>query len=264
MGLVIFYGIVLLLPLFFLYLIYRDIAKKREQRKQLLQSLRSPGSVNGSLNDAKKLIWDLSDDLFPWVRTGAINNLVRNDSQGVKTIVAALDLLPYYETNGGFIVTQADFVGILNMLIKALADIGRSSIDKLKDALQHPNLNVRKSALSALGEINNPSAIDLLVRLIDSPNLEERMSAIEALGKLRVTSATEKIIASLHDSSPAVREMGVYALMRINDIRALPALEYLGNTDSTIIEDRPGMPTLTLGQVAMDAAKKIRKNNPVR
>ncbi len=90
------------------------------------------------------------------------------------------------------------------------------------------------------------------------------MSAIEALGKLRTTSATEKIISSLRDNSPAVREMGVWALVQMNDIKALPALEYLANADNTVIEDRPGMPTLTLGHVAMDAVKKIRKNNPVR
>ncbi len=258
---VIFYGIVLLLPLFFLYLIYRDLAKKQEQRKQLIQSLRSPDSANGSLKDAKKLIWNLTDSLFPWVRTAAINNLVKNNSQGVKTITTALDLLPYYECRGGSLVPQADFVDILHMLIKALAKIGLSSVEKLNEVLQHPSLRVRMSAISALGEIHDPLAVELLVRFMASPDVEERMNAVEALGKLRVTSVTEKIISSLHDRSSAVREMGVLALIRINDIKALPALENLANNDSTIIEDRPGWPVLTLGQVALEAAQKIRKAN---
>jgi HEAT repeat protein len=150
------------------------------------------------------------------------------------------------------------------MLIAGLAKIGRSSVGKLRHALQHPNPNVRMSAISALGETNNPLAVEYLVRFLDSPNVEDRLSAIEALGKLRATSATEKIIASLQDNSPAVRETGVRVLVQMNEIRALPALEVLANTDSTIIEDRPGMPTVTLGQVAMEAVKKIRKNNPVR
>lgn len=260
MDLIIFYGIVLLLPLFFLYLIYREIKKKREQRRQLVQSLvRSPDSVNGSLRDAEKLIWDLSDDLFPWIRMGAINNLVRNDARGVKTIITALDLLPYYTCQAGYRVTQADFFYIRQMLVKALAKIGRSSVEKLNDALQHPNLNVRVSAISALEEINDPFVVELLVRFMASPHLDERMSAVEALGKLRATSATEKIISSLHDSSPAVREMAIRALAQINDSRALPALEDLARTDHTVIDDRP---ITTIKDLAEDAIRTIRKNSP--
>ncbi len=264
MDLIIFYGFVSLLPLFFLYLVHRDLMKKREQRKQLIRSLRLPDSGNGSLKDAKKLIWDLSDSLLPWVRIGAINNLVRTDSRGVKTIIAALDLLPYYECRGGYIVTQGDFVSIHHILVNALAELGRSSVDKLNEALQHPHLNVRMAAISALGKINSPSAVELLVRFVDSPNVEERMNAVEALGKLRATSAIERIISSLRDSSPVVRETGVRALIQLNDMRALPALEDLASTDGTIIEDRPGMPVLTLGQFALGAAQKIRKVNSRR
>jgi HEAT repeat protein len=265
MGLMIFYGIVLLLPLFFLYLIYGDMAKKRGRRRQFTQPFRPPDSANGSLKDAEKLIGDL-DSLFPWVRIGAINNLVKNDSQGVRTIITALDLLPYYESfPGGYVVLQPDFADILHnvhpVLIKALARIGRSSVEKLNDALQHPNLNVRLSAISALGKINDPLAVELLVQLADSPDLGERRSAIAALGELRATSATEKIISSLRDSDAAVRELGVRALIKINDIKSLPALEYLANTDGTIVEAGPGRPTLTLGQLAADAVVKIRKAN---
>lgn len=262
LGYLIFFGLVVGIPLFFISLIARDLVKKKEQRRQLVQSLVRPhDSVNDNLKDAEKLIWDLSDDLFPWIRTGAINNLVRNDSRGVKTIITALDLLPYYTDGAGYVVTQADFFTIREMLVKALAKIGRSSVENLNDALQHPNLNVRMAAISALGEINNPFVVELLVRCMASPNLEERMGAIEALGKLRATSVTEKIISSLQDSSPAVREMGIRALRQMNDVRALPALKDLARTDHTVIDERP---ITTIKDLAEAAILAIQKNNPDR
>ena len=115
--------------------------------------------------------------------------------------------------------------------------------------------------MAALGETKNPSAVRLLAPFLDSTDVEERISAIVALGELHATSAVEKIIASLRDGNAGVREVGIRALMRINDARALPALEELARTDQTVIDDRP---IYTMKDLAEDAIRQIRKNNPVR
>jgi hypothetical protein len=265
MGLILFYGIISLLPLFFLYQIYRDIEKKKARRKQLTRFFKPSGSGSGNLQDAVQLVDDL-DSIFPWVRPAAINRLVKNDTKGVETIMAVLDV-PYYRSRiEGFVLTQPDFEGTIvfelyPFLIKALSEIGRSSVGKLKGALQHPNLNVRLSAMAALGETKNPAAVRLLAPFLDSTDEEERMSAIVALGELHASSAVEKIIFSLRDSHPAVRVMAIRALMRINDVRALPALEEIARTDQTVIDDRP---IYTMKDLAEDAIRLIRKNNAVR
>ena len=265
MGLILFYGIISLLPLFFLYQIYRDIEKKKAHRKQLTRFFKSSGSGDEKLNDAVKLVDDL-DSIFPWVRPAAINKLVKNDTKGVETIVTVLDV-PYYRSRiEGFVLTQPDFEGTIifelyPFLIKALSEIGRSSVGKLKSALQHPNLNVRLSAMAALGASKDLAAVRLLAPFLDSTEVEERMSAIVALGELNATSAVEEIIAALRDSHPGVRVMAVRALMRINDVRALPALEEVARTDDTVIDDRP---IYTMKDLAEDAIQDIRKNNAVR
>ena len=72
-------------------------------------------------------------------------------------------------------------------------------------------------------------------------------------------ASPEKIIASLGDGNAGVREKGIRALMKINDIRALPALENIARTDRTVIDDRP---IYTIKDLAENAIKQIRKNNP--
>jgi hypothetical protein len=262
MGLILFYGFIALLPLFFLYQIYRDIEKKKVRRRQLTDFFKA--SHNGKLEDAKKLVDDL-DSIVPGARQAAIRRMVNNETKGVETIITVLDV-PYYRSwINGFVLTQPNFEGTLIIelypsLIEALSEIGRSNVQTLKGALEHPNLNVRLSVMRALGETKSPSAVTLLVPFLDSTDLEEKISAIAALGELQAASAVEKIIPALRDSDVRVRQTGVMALAHINDERALPALEELARTDRTVLDDGP---IYTMKDMAEDAIKEIRKNNPV-
>lgn len=262
MDLIWFYGIIALIPLFFLYQIYRDIAKKKARRRELTKYFKT--SDTGNLKDAIKLVDDL-DSIVPGVRQAAIRRTVKNDIKGVETIMTVLDV-PYYRSRTqGFVLAHRNFRGTIIIdlypfLIKVLAEIGRSSVEKLRVALQHPNLNVRLSAMAALGETKDSSAVTLLLPFLDSSDGEERIGAIVALGELQERSALEKLSTTLQDSNAVVRQMGILALMRMNDIRALPALEDLARTDQTVIDERP---IYTMSDLARDAIKLIRKNNPV-
>jgi hypothetical protein len=264
MGLILFYGIISLLPLFFLYQIYRDIARRKARRRELTKYFKASGIGNGNLKAAVKLVDDL-DSIVPGMRQAAITRIIKDDTKGVETIITVLDV-PYYRSRTkGFVLTHRNFKGTLIIdlypfLIKALAKIGRSSVEKLSGALHHSNLNVRLSAMAALGKTTNPSAVSLLLPFLDSSDVDERIGAIVALGELQAKSALEKLSAALQDGNVTVREMGVLALISINDIRALPALEDLARTDQTVIDERP---IYTMSDLAQDAIKLIRKNNPL-
>lgn len=261
MDLVWFYGIVSLLPLFFIYQIYRDLQKKKARRRELTRFFKA--SHIGRVEDAVKLVDDL-DSIVPGVRQAAMRRLVKNDIQGLETIITVLDV-PYYLSRArGFIPMQPDFNGIIILelypfLLQALAEIGRSSVGKLKRALEHPNRNVRSSTMAALAKTKNPAAIRLVAPFLDSTDVEERMVAMAVMAELHANSALEKIIDSLHDSHADAREIAVRALKELNDVRALPALENLARTDQTVIDY---IHSYTMKDLAEDAVKSIRKNNP--
>ncbi|MBF2047769.1 MAG: HEAT repeat domain-containing protein [Elainella sp. C42_A2020_010] len=53
-------------------------------------------------------------------------------------------------------------------------------------ALHHPNANVRKNAVTVLGQLGQEATIPNLVQLLDDPDAQVRGSVIDALGKIGV------------------------------------------------------------------------------
>lgn len=254
--------------IFFVILNYLDHAikswKNKGLRGKLAQFLRSSELMGGNPQDAEALIWGLNS-FFPWVRRRAMNDLIKNDSLGVKTIFTALDL-PYYKSwTKNFVITRDEFTDVFSnfigeihpVLVGGLATIGHSSIEKLKDGLQHPNINVRLSVIEALGRTGDSAAAEFLIPILDSSEIDERIGAIIAVGELRAKSVTEKVMNALKDEDPLVRDLAVHSLIKINDTRALPALE-LVRSDNTVIEVHMSR---TLGDLADWAIKEISKNN---
>lgn len=244
----------------------RWIRKTKGLRGELTQFLRSSDLTGDKTQDAETLIWKLNS-FFPWVRKGAVNEVVKNDALGVKTIFTALDL-PYYKSwIKYFVITQDEFTDVFSnfivnihpVLVSGLATIGKSSVEKLKDGLQHSNLNVRLSVIEALGRTGDSAAAEFLIPILDldSSEIDERIGAIIAVGELRAKSATEKVMNALKDENPVVRDWAVHSLIKINDIRALPALE-LVRSDNTVIEVHTSR---TLGDLADWAITEIGKNN---
>lgn len=253
-------------PLFFLYLFARDITRKIKRKKRLAGFLRTWKIENPIMIDVGKLIIGLNG-FSPWDRPLAIRKVVKMGSRGMDVVIAALDMPYCWTWNRGFDITSQDFaescagyfVNAHQFLVGLLVKLGLVHFEELKENLNHPNLNVRLSIISAMGKIGNPLAIELLIPFLNSTIVDEQIGAIISLGELRAKSAVDNIISLLKDESLGIREKGILALVNINDTKALPALVYVAHTDRTRINDRP---VQTMSDLAKWAVEKIRKSNP--
>jgi len=254
------------LPLFFFYLIGKDLRKKKQRKDKFSQYLMAGKVGNPVLSEVEKLIIGLNG-FSPWDRPLAIKKVEKMGSRGIDIIITALDMPYCWTWTSGFEILSQEFAEACGdyftnahqYLVQILARIGRLHFGNLKDILQHPNRNVRISTLAVLGKTKNPSAVELVVPFLDSKDWEELIGAIVALGELRAKSVVDKIIPLLGYWNPVVREKAVLALVEINDIRALPALDIL-RSDNTVYDERYSQ---TMAGLADWAVKKIRKSNKV-
>src|SRR5215213_340675 len=129
-------------------------------------------------------------------------------------------------------------VDLRDEIIKALVRHGSATVDLLMSQLTAEDLEVRRSAIvalgrigdssatqalvntlsdeslaldaaNALGEIGDPRAVDGLLKLIGSEDASVRQAAVSALNSVMPPPVSERIIPLLHDSDPNVRESAV-------------------------------------------------------
>jgi HEAT repeat protein len=202
------------------------------------------------------------NSIFPWVRKRAMSSLVEIGVPAVKEIIIALD------TPWAPIVTKGwnsttDSISELNsatkryeLLREVLLKIGEPAIAELENALHHPNLNVRFSAMEAILRIGHPSIVDLLLPLLDSTEYHERGLAVAELGKTGTPRAFDRIVAALDDENSYVRNIAIIALGNLGNPNVLPKLERIAESDKTKVDH-----VRTIGDVAKEAIEKIHKRN---
>jgi HEAT repeat protein len=92
--------------------------------------------------------------------------------------------------------------------VVALGRIGDASATlALVDTLSDESLAI--DAANALGQIGDPAAADGLLSLIGNSDASLRQAAISALNSLAVPSIAQRVIPLLHDADPNVRESAV-------------------------------------------------------
>jgi len=92
--------------------------------------------------------------------------------------------------------------------VVALGRIGDSmATPALIETLNDESLTI--DAANALGQIGDARAVDGLVNLIGNPDASVRQAAVSALNSLTLPSISERIIPLLHDPDPNVRESAV-------------------------------------------------------
>lgn len=103
----------------------------------------------------------------------------------------------------------------------------RRLVDALLPALQDADKAVRQQAVTALGEVDDPSAVEPLVKMLRDSEAEVRGHAAAALGEIRDRRSTDALIAALGDAVATVRAQAVRALGELRDPKAVDALTAL-------------------------------------
>ena len=91
-------------------------------------------------------------------------------------------------------------------------------------------LLVLTAASSGAAGISSENA--WLIQVLDDENVGRRWSAVQLLGERRVTEAVEPLIELLRgDEEYSVRFSAAVSLLKIGDVRALPALKRAAQRD---------------------------------
>ncbi len=115
---------------------------------------------------------------------------------------------------------------ILRDLANVLVQIGQIAVESLLTALGYPDVNVRRIAAFALGEIADPRAVGPLIAALDDHHPPVRAAAATALGQFADPSTIEPLRILLLDTN--LDDIG---FMRVCD-HAAEALEHIGTPEA--------------------------------
>jgi HEAT repeat protein len=105
----------------------------------------------------------------------------------------------------------------------------KNSVDTIMKAIHHPNINVRRSLVVLLGELNTAQAVDVLVAMLaqNEPDAIVRRRIVSALGKIvhADAAAIEQLTAALGDTDVRVSRLASIALEHIGTPVALQAVQ---------------------------------------
>jgi hypothetical protein len=107
---------------------------------------------------------------------------------------------------------------------RALTEIGGSAITPLIGCLSDHNPDVRRGAVTILGEIADLRATTHLIACLKDDCVTVRQAAVEALGSIRDPRAVPALTALLRDWSPSVAQAALTALNRVGTNESLAAL----------------------------------------
>jgi HEAT repeat protein len=107
-----------------------------------------------------------------------------------------------------------------NVRLSAASALGKleedRAVEPLIDALDDRR-EVREVAILSLGRIGDPVAVDALIEKLKDENWDVRSSAAKALGQIGDSRAIEPLIQSLRDKSETVRWLAANALTSITN-----------------------------------------------
>jgi len=128
---------------------------------------------------------------------------------------------------GGFPKELLEAARVNNLLKQGklfeIGDMGKAAIPALACVLRGDDINMRKSAVEALGRIGDASAVPLLVECLKDEDM--RRNAAWALGKIAekggdCSAAIPALIECLKDENAHVRAYAAVALGKIADTHA--------------------------------------------
>lgn len=154
------------------------------------------------------------------VRRGAIEALGQlHDARGVDSLIAALQ-----DKDSLIRASSAD----------ALARIGDPrAIEPLIALLDDDDSHVRSHAFFALAELGGSSVLTSLASGLNDPDPQVRRTVLHSLGKLQDPRIHDLLLEALKDVDAQVRSAAILTLSRVGDERALPALTWIKQNDTS-------------------------------
>jgi HEAT repeat protein len=195
--------------------------------RQLLEAVRTDPSIEVRLAAAEDLsrftLLAELDELDPESTQALRSRLieaVHDESEDSRVRAAALAALGYFSDEQ----VAAELIGGFSqplMRLGAVRGMGRTAdpswTDRLMPVLGSDDVDLRREAASALGEIEDERAVTPLVEIIDDPEHQVRLAVIEALGHIGGEEAREALMYVAEDPNDAIRDAAERALGEIEE-----------------------------------------------
>lgn len=132
------------------------------------------------------------------------------------------------------ILTSSEF-HVRQDTANALVRIGQPAIGPVLAVLRHPDPEIRRSVIEALGKLRAREAVRDLIEQVDDRHVEIRQAAVNALGMIGDPAAVEALIETLEDPEAIVRKEAAMMLSGFGDERAVgPLCLALWDADMTV------------------------------
>ena len=199
-------------------IVMRTISKKRDDRFPSMRDLEAvlQAEIDAVLGKADSLrskeqsaLSGLGRGKTPWLMLGAI-------VVGMAVLVAG----------GAFVANQRGWINLGHGDTKALLALRAAALAQLKEDLRHPDPELRRGALSALGATADGTLAPLLAVLLEDKETNVQMRAAETLGQLGQASVVPKLLPLLErsKSEAVVAVSAAEALDQLGDARGQQAL----------------------------------------
>jgi HEAT repeat protein len=113
----------------------------------------------------------------------------------------------------------------------ALVALGPAAVPELRTIAEHPDPQLRATAIVLLGLIGDSADEPLAIRSLDNPSAEVRAAAADTLARIGGPPAEDALRSALDDRIPFVRASAANALGMIGSRAALPRLLEIARTD---------------------------------
>jgi HEAT repeat protein len=120
--------------------------------------------------------------------------------------------------------------------LEAISTLSRPQVEELiRQAYQSDSLDLKASALCAMGLNCNPAWLSTILQELGSPNPRLRFESARACGELELEETVPKLIELIHDSDFEVQMSAIESLGKIGGNRAKEALRECLDTDNEAI-----------------------------
>ena len=200
-------------------IVMRTLAKKRDDRFPAMRELEAAlqAEVDAVLGKSDPLrsnqlsarLATLPAAKTPWLLLSAI-------VVGIALVVVG----------GTFVANQRGWINLRSGDTKALLALRAAALAQLKEDLRHPDPELRRGALSALGATSDGSLAPLLAVLLEDKETQVQLRAAEVLGQLGQSSVVPKLLPLLErsKSEAVVAVTAAEALDQLGDARGQQAL----------------------------------------